>query len=339
MKKQPIFVFLLFLSLAMASCDSGTETFQVQDIAEIKWQSDGSAMYGFIQSYSSTINSNQPAIGYNIAKFNTDGSVAQIYKTDPKSRVDFSNSLFISDDGSTAVTQLENDLYRYSIKTGTLEKLQTFFHLNVVSPDLHYAVGTPSPANQPIKTIDIYDLSVNPIRLVGHNAYVPGVASNSGVWLNNSTFGVTCIDSSGRRIFIFDTTATIKDTISGAETPFHNVAFNRASNTLFVIDHAGKATDFFVDSINLSTKARGNVLNVTVENFDVTNDKQTIVYSAYDTTHTISLKIRNLATLKEQTLTNDILRIISISPLGDKIAYIHGNVNFNQISVIPLIKP
>src|SRR5438128_296090 len=108
MRKQSITVFLLFSALPyLSGCDTGTQTSQRQDIAEITWQADGNAIFGFIQAYTLTQNTGVPPLAYNIAKFNTDGSLAQTYKTDPKSRPDdllsgifgsYAPNLFVSSD-------------------------------------------------------------------------------------------------------------------------------------------------------------------------------------------------------------------------------------------------
>ena len=335
-----VFMTITVIALAQTGCDSGTQNTQVQDIAELKWQADGSAMYGFLQSYIETATSTIPGIGYNIVKFNTDGSLAQTYNTVPLGRPDFSTSIFVSADGSVAVTQLENDLYRYGLKTGVLEKLQQQFHLIVASPDLHYAAGSPSPVYQTIKTLDLYDITASPIRLVAHLPYVSGLAAFPGIWLSNGMFGVTCLDSVGARIFIYDTTGVIHDTIPGAETAFHNTVFNSQKNDLFVLNYASKTTDYFVDKINLTTKARSNILNFKVENFDVTKDEQAIIYSAYDSTSTISMKSRNLITQNVNSIATDILLIITLSPAEDKLAYIRKrDDNFSEVRVIPFNKP
>jgi hypothetical protein len=341
MKKYKSIVFLwLGTLLIFPGCDSGTQSTQIQDVAELEWQSDGSAIYGFQQNYIETQTSTIPALGYTLSRFNTDGSLAHAYPVFPQSRPDFSYSLYVSNDGSTAVTQLENDLYRYGLKSGVLEKLQTLFHLIVVSPDLHYAVGSPSPFIQPRKTIIIYDITASPIRIV-KQFDVDNPAASSGVWLNNGNFAITIADSVGTHIDIFDTTSTGTPLaiIGGAETQFHNVVFHPQTNQLYVRNHAGKTNDYNVDRINLLTLARANILNFKVENFDVSQDEKVIVYSAYDSTNTISMKSRNLLSQQEMLVATDILRIISLSPANDKLAYIRGNVNHNEIHVIPFIKP
>lgn len=343
-RKFILFTILIF-PILNNGCDSGTQTTQVQDIVELKWQNDGSALFGFIQSYSLTATSAIPGIGYSIAKFNTDGSLAQTYSTDPKSRPDFSNSLFISSDGSTAVTQLENDLYRYNMKTGALEKLQTLFHLIVVSPDMHYAVGSPSPANQPQKTVNVYDLTVSPIRLATHFD-VPGLANATGVWLTNNRFGLSVNDSVGEHISIFDINSVGSpiaipiNVISGVQLRFHNFVFDSVTNDLFVRDIAGKSTDYFIDKFNLTTNSRVNILNFKVNNFDVTKDEKVIIYSADDTNHTVLFKSRNLITLNENSIASDIRLIISLSPTEDKLAYIRErDLNFTEVKVIPFSRP
>src|SRR5579872_5498593 len=88
MKKQIFIVFLSALLFTAAGCDSGSQNTQVQDISEIEWQSDGSAIYGYIQSYISTANSSQPATQvYDIAKFDANGSIIQTYTNSFKSRL------------------------------------------------------------------------------------------------------------------------------------------------------------------------------------------------------------------------------------------------------------
>ena len=355
MTKQSLtIVFICLFGLFINGCDSGTQTTQNQDVVEIKWQSDGSAIFGFIQAYASTINSTQPSIAYNIARFNADGSLAQNYNTngfasrptDPNTgQVEsFAPAIYLSSDGSTLVAQLENDLYRYNTKTNFLTKLQTLFHLIYASSDLKYVIGTPSPANQPIKTIQVYDISVSPIRLVTHFD-VSGATTSPGIWLNNGTFGISCTDSIGDHISIFDT-ASIGIPISvidGAETQFHNTVFNPQTNDLYVRNHAGKTTDYYVAKINLSSMTRTNLVNFSVDNFDISSDEQILIYSASDsvnsTTNGTSIRARNLQTLKEQTLATDNLRFIQLSPAQNKLAYISGTFSFNQIRVIPFSRP
>src|ERR1051325_12241700 len=95
-------IILLGLAIIFLSCDSGTQSTQIQDIAELEWQADGTAIFGFQQSYIETATSTIPAIGYTLSRFNTDGSSAQAYPVSPLSRPDFSYSLYVSSDGSKA---------------------------------------------------------------------------------------------------------------------------------------------------------------------------------------------------------------------------------------------
>jgi hypothetical protein len=348
MNKRSFAVISLFvIPLFFGGCDSGTQNTQIQDVSELRWKADGSAIYGLVQSYIQTATSTTPSIGYSMARFNTDGSLAQTYSTTPLSRpVDlsgniesFSPSLYVSSDGSTFVTQLEADLYRFHTQTAVLENLDQLFHLIVVSPDLHYAVGTTSPGYQPIKTIQIYDITTSPIRLLAHFDTTADV--KPGLWLGNTgAFAITIVDSAGRHVSIYDTTGTLRNVIGGAETAFHNVVFNAQTNDIFVRNWAGKTTDQFLDKINLTTMARTNVLNFKVENFDVTKDEGVIIYSAYDTTSAIHMRSRNLKTLNELPIADDIQLIISLSPAEDKLAYIRKqDVNFNEIRVIPFQRP
>jgi len=355
MTKQSLTHFLIFCICCIAAgCDSGSQTTQYQDVAEVKWQSDGSAIFGFIQSYALNINSSQPSVFYNIAKFNTDGSVNQIYNSNgPASRpVDalgqtesYSPSIYLSADGSTIITQLEYDLYKYSVRTNVLQKIDSLFHLILVSPDLHYAIGTTSPQIQPTKTILVFDINSSPIRQV-RKFDVMGVSLSPGIWLNNGSFGITCSDSVGEHISIFDTNSVGIPiaVIPGAQTQFHNAVFNAATNDLFIRDHAGKTTDYYLDKVNITSMARTTILNFQVDNFDVTNDEQVVIYAAKDTinstTNGSSIKSRNLQTLNEQTLAKDNLRYVVLSPAQNQLAYVSGSpTTFNEIHVIPFTKP
>ena len=340
--------FIVF-STFLSGCNSGTQNVQVQDIVELKWQSDGSAIFGYSQSYISTSTTVIPSPGYSIIRCNNDGSIAQTYNTTQLSRptdiatgtIDsYAPSLYLSSDGNTIVTQLEGDVYRFHPQTGALDKLLTQFHLITVSPDLRYAVVTNSPDNRPIKTVDVYDLNSSVARHVTN--FDAKVAISPGIWLNNGSFAITCNDTSGTNISIYDTTSIGPPLmiISGAETPFHNVVFNSNTNTLYVRNHGGHATDNFVDKINLTTKSRANMLNFAVTDFDVTRDENIIIYSAYDTSHNIHLKSRNLVSSNEISIADDIRLIVALSPMEDKIAYIRQrDANFSEIHVIPFIRP
>ncbi|MFI5263233.1 MAG: hypothetical protein ACHQM6_01820 [Candidatus Kapaibacterium sp.] len=338
MTKQSLIGFtLLCICLSFAGCDSTNQTTQVQDIAELRWEADGSALFGFIQSYTQTLTSVIPGIGYDIAKFGTDGSLTKTFTLDPKSVADYSTSLFLSSDGNTAVTQLEGDLYRYSLKTGSLEKLQQLFHLIVVSPDLHYAVGSPSPAIQHFKTIIVYDITASPLRIVTQFD-LPKLVASSGIWLANGMFGITYSDSIGNHVSIFDTTGALRQTIGGAEILFHNVVYNPQTNDLFFRNRAGAFTDGSVDKVNLTTLVRTNVLKDSVDNFDVTRDENVIIYSKYDGNEELISK--NLQTGNTLQIANDIRLIITLSPAEDRLAYIRKrDDHFNEVHVIPFTRP
>lgn len=327
-------------SFLSGGCDNGTQTIQIQDIVEFKWQADGNALFGLEQKYSTAPTSTQPGIQYTLVRFNSDGSLAQTYNISPKSRLDYSNSLFISGDGNIAVTQLEFDLYRFNTKTETLEKLQTQIHLITVSPDLHYAVGTSSPDIQPIKTVNVYDINTSPARLVSHFD-AAGVDLKPGVWLNDGTFGISIIDSVGRHISIYDTAGTRKAIINGADLAFHNFVFFPQTNHLYVRKWSGSLSPVnqSVVKVDLTTMTNSSLINVAVENFDITQDENIIIYSAYDSSSSIHLKSRNLTSQNETSIATDILRIISLSPSEDKLAYVRGNANQNEIHVISFSKP
>ncbi|MEP7235627.1 MAG: hypothetical protein ABI778_10050 [Ignavibacteriota bacterium] len=327
---------LLAIVLLFASCDSTVTNVAVQDIVELRWQNDGAALYGYIQNYTQTINSAIPFTGYSIAKFNADGSLAKTYDFDQKSRPDFSPSLFVLGDGSSAVTQLENDLFRYDLKNSAATKLQQMFHLILVSPDLHYVVGTPSPAIQPIKTVVIYDITSSPIRKVAQ--FDTAIVSASGIWLSNGTFAITCPDSIGSHIAIYDTAGVLRQTIGGAETSFHNVVYHEQTNELFFRNRSLTSADHTVDKVNLTTMARANILTDSTDNFDITRDGNVIIFSKYLDGE--KLYSKNILSGNTLSIADDIRLIVALSPSEDKIAYIRRrDDNFTEVKVIPFTRP
>ncbi|MEI8135048.1 MAG: hypothetical protein WCH46_08265 [bacterium] len=349
MKSQISIVVLFFVvSFGVYGCDTPVQSTSYQDVGEFRWQADGSAIFGFYQSFTVSQNAiSLPSIAYDIARFNPDGSLNHLYKNDAKSRpIDpasgdiesYAPAIYVSGDGSTIVAQLENDLYRYSTQTNILVKVETGFHLIAVSPDLKYALGCTSPGNRPHKTIKVLDITGAASRTVT-NFDVDELVLEPGLWLSGGTFAFSCRDSAGAHINIYDTTGTLSSVVGAANLPFHNCQYNSGTGNLFVTNWSGGASNHFIEKINLATKSRSVIFAQKAANFVVTNDEQTIVYTMYDSTSTLHFRSRNLSTLAERELPSDVFRIASLSPAEDKLAYVSGNETVNQIRVIPFVRP
>ena len=336
--------FVLLFVVTFAGCSAVNTTTDIQDIVELQWQADGSALYGFIQKTTITsYDTYYPQALYNIVKFNTDGSVQKIFSTDQKAVNDFSYSQYISADGSNIVTQLGIDLYEFNTNSGAQTKITSQFHLIVASPDLHYVVGSYSPATRPIKTLTVLDVSKSPFRII-KEFDVASVFPAPGVWLSDNNFGITITDSMGYHIAIFDTTGSNTLTIGGAKATFHNTKYFPTTKTLYFQNFATRANDNTVDKYNFTTKLRATAIAASIESFDITKDEGMVAYTYYrlntDSSYTRQLIFKNLESLQEKVVATDNLSIVSLSPNGDKLAYVQKrDVNFNQLSVIPVIRP
>ncbi|HYM20236.1 MAG TPA: hypothetical protein VEW28_04435 [Candidatus Kapabacteria bacterium] len=330
--------------VALSGCDSvGTNT-DIQDIVEVRWQPDGSAIYGFMDKLTLTQYQTIPPASYMITKFNSDGSFNKSIPTDQPAQSDISFSIYISPNASELITQVGSDLYQITPATNAYSKIYEIFHLLVASPDLHYAVGSISQSNHPIKTVVIADISVQPARIV-RQFDVAGIALEPGIWLNNGRFAITLQDSVKTHITIFDTTGATITAIAGAETAYHNTVYAPSSNTMYFRNQAQLKTDGSVDKINLTSMQRANVLPQGVESFDVSQDEGMIVFNQYiynsdSTTQTLTMFAKNLTTGNQSQVTNDVLSLAVLSPAADRVAYIHQrDVNYNELFVKGITRP
>jgi hypothetical protein len=338
-------LFALCFAIVLNGCGYNNGVTNIQRIAELVWKNDGSGLYGFAQKTSISDASGLTASEeYTPAVFDGNGSLVKQFTEAQKAVTDYSYSLFVSPDGTNAITQLGNDLYRIDLNTGAATKLDSLFHLLVASPDLHYAVGTFSPDNRLVKTVTILDLST-PSPTTVHEFDISEIKKTPGIWCSGSTFGLSFFDSAGSHITIFDIDGSVVRTIGGAEAPFHNGKYIASTNTLYFRERTGSVGDGLIDKMNLTTGSRQVVLNISsIENFDITSDEQFMVYNTYvlntdSVTSTLKLKIRNLSTGQEKELTSDILGYCILSPAGDKVAYVRGNVTFNEAKVITATRP
>jgi hypothetical protein len=339
-------VFLLVLTLSCFSgCDSVTTTTDVQDIVEARWAPDGSAIYGFMQKFTvSSYSSTYPAAEYMLTKFNADGTFNKSISTDQQAQTDISFSVYPSADASKIITQVGQDLYQINTASGSYSKIYQQFHLLTVSPDLHYAVGSVSPSNRSTKTVVVADITANPARIV-KQFDVAGIALHPGVWVGHGRFALTLIDSIKYNVTIFDTTGVAVDTIGGAEVAYHNLAYFAASNSLYIRNQAQQKNDGSVDKVNLTNMQRTNVLPQAVESFDISADEGLLVYNQYvynsdSTVQKLNMFARNLVNGNQTLVTDDVWSLASLSPVRDRVAYIHSrDVNYYEVWVKDIIRP
>ena len=334
----------LLMVITLAGCDSINTSTDIQDIVEIKWQPDGSAIYGFMQKLTLSQYQTYPSASYTVTKFNMDGTFNKSLPTDQQAVTDISFSIYLSATNPSLITQVGSDLYQINTSTNAYSKLYELFHLLVVSPDQHYAVGSVSPPNRPVKTVVVADLTVQPARIVS-SFDLSGITQEPGIWVGNGRYAITLADSLKTHVTVFDTSGTVIGTIGGAEVAFHNSAFIASTNMLYVRNQAQQKNDGSVDKINLSTMQRTNVLPQSVESFDVSQDDGLMVFNQYipnadSSQQTLTMFAKNLVNGNQSQLTNDVLSLVSLSPAADHVAYIHmRDVNYNEIYVKSVARP
>ena len=140
-------------ALTFTGCDTGTTSTATQTFGNVVWKPDGSGMYGYFDNTASG--------SYSLGTYNSDGSSHGTITTSAQ----FSNSFFsptfiLSADGAHAVTQLGENLYRIDLPSGNETLLTTKVSLFTVSPDLNYAIVTPSIVDAPVKTISVLNIGI-----------------------------------------------------------------------------------------------------------------------------------------------------------------------------------
>ncbi|MBS1904619.1 MAG: hypothetical protein JSS75_13000 [Bacteroidetes bacterium] len=350
MRKTHPFPFRLVAVIAvfaalLSGCDNISSTVDVQDIVELRWQHDGGAIYGLIQKYTLTQYQTGPTAAYNLARFNSDGSLNKTISCDQSAVPDVSYSVFTTPDNSLVATQLGGDLYTINPSTNAYTKRYLQFHLYAVSPDLHYAIGSISPSNRTIRTVVVVDLQTGSAATRTVTSFdVSNLQQQPGLWLGNGQFALTLRDSAGSQVVIYDTTGTLRTTLGGASTAFHNAVYVASTNALYLRNQSGKTTDYSVDKVDLNTMARATVVPIDVESFDISADEGLLVYNHYDlnsdSTKTLAMYARNLHTGVEKQLTRDVLSLVALSPAADRVAYIHArDVNYNEVYTMTVTRP
>jgi hypothetical protein len=323
---------LLLLSAVVSSCSEVTPLNQFQDIAEVQWKTDGSGMLSFIERANGD-NGGTLRGAYSLYDLNSDGSLGSLYETGTTAIQGFSYTIFMNDNGTKAITQMgAYDVYEIDIPSKKATKRITGLHLIAASGDGQYVVGSFSPPRQPIKTVTIFDMTSDSPRIV-KQFDVAGIKNNRGVWLDG-TFGAAVVDSVGYHINIYDTTGATIKTIGNADISNHNIHYDNDTKNLYFRNNDGN-----IERQNIATNARVKLIGkFFVQNFDVTGDESVVVYSILETDKGVMYKYV-VSSGTETQLTDDVLAGANLSPLEDKLSYIHlVQVNQYGVKVIPYSK-
>jgi hypothetical protein len=324
MRKLSVSFFLLaFLAPFVSGCNTATTDNTQQDFGNILWKPDGSGMYGLFERQLINVATD----AYMVGIFDGQGALTG---TVPTSDNAINPDVFLDRTASHAVVQLGANLYKLDLPGGGQTLLTTKVRLFVVSPDLHYAVVTPSPDGSHVRTISVLDLQSSPVREV-KKWDVAEVSSRSGIWLKNGTFGLT-VNVGGAQIDIFDTTGALVDSVQTAEQVFHNGNYIAATNDLYV-----RTGSSGVDRINLTTRVRDHLFSTeAVDDFDVSFDGKLLAVRTGS-----GISVLNTKTLAKSFVTNDAIYWgVFLAPAGDQVAYIHQQTStIRDIHVLSVSLP
>ncbi len=310
MRKLSVILLLLFGAASLfEACATTTTTDTQQDFANLVWKPDGSGMYGLFDRqllYVTNTATNQYIIGiYN----QTGGLIGTV----PTTNMAVNPNFFVDSQNAHAVAELGANLYKVDLPSGNQTLLATKVRLFVASPDLHYAIVTPSPDGSPVRTISVLDIQSSPAREI-KKWDVSQVSDNSGIWIKNGRFGLT-VNNGGAQIDIFDTLGNLVDSVQTADQEFHNGNYVAATDDLYY-----RTGGNGVDRINLTTRAITHMFSTeAVDNFDVSVDGKTLAVNA-----TSGISVINTQTLAAKFITNDAIYWgVFLSPTDDRLAYIH----------------
>lgn len=334
------FLALSFLLLgAIVGCDTVTPLDNVTDVASLVWLPGGNGMVGFVQQYARDPNIVTTA-EYSLTKVSESGSIEHTISTSKKSTVSFAPEIFVSPDGTRAMTQLDTTLYSVDLQSGTSTAVLSRVYVFTVSPDLTRAVVTSANPSQPVKTIKIMDLTTSPATEVAHFLGT-NVSLGRGLWLTDSTFALTIEESQKRHIIIYNTAGDSVAAYDNAEVSFHASGYSRSANRLFVLTTTSGVTRG-IDMVDLATGSRVHYVTLPerVEGFDVSASGKLLTYIVSDTSGNRSLIALNTTTLKKATITDEDVLFDVISPAEDRVAYVVFKEGFTtEINVRPITLP
>jgi len=324
--------YLFFVLVALNGCDTVTPSQSVLDVGGVAWLPDASGMIGFTQQYVRDPNNTEP-LAYNLSRLSSEGGISGTIVSDKKSRYSIAPEIFISDDGTKAIVQLDSALYRVNLATGDLTPLASKLVLYAVSPDLRTAVITNTSIAQPVKTISVLDISTNTARKISE-FQGKNLAISRGLWLTGGRFALTTETDTGRNLAIYDTNGQQVAEYPNGEVAYHSSGIDRLNNRLYVLSSRG-GTNHGIDVIDLVLEKKEMLTPLTenVESFDIGKSGSLIVYVTADSTGR-KMKALNVQTGATALLSEDYVLWDAISPMENRVAYVVLGDNLNsQIKV------
>lgn len=312
-------VFVLTL-LAMNGCDTQSPALDAQAVGDLKWKPNASGMMALIEQTSqAALQSGATTQAFDVFSVDANGGIGQKLPAPGQSVPQYVSGIFLSSDGSRAVTTLGSNIFRLDVASGTWTSVIDNAYLLGVSRDAKYVTTLQSNG-----IVKIYDVLAAPARLIAQITTVALDAKQS-LWLDNGQFTLNFLDSLQRPLLrIYDTTRAIVKEIPNASTPFHASGYAPGSRDLFVAN-----SSHGIDRINLDTYARSAMYSGDANSFDVSQDGRVIVYVANDSTANGALHILNTANGHE-SITGDKAIAVFLSPQADRVAYIHYVDGYNS---------
>ncbi len=328
------------LAIFLAGCVTSSTTVQSETVQSIAWLPDESGMLALIDKVYLNVDGSQTE-GQNLYHVSNSGSIGNSMNatdvtpnTAPNGPYWNAPIVFVSSDGSTAITQFGTDIYSLGISSGNDTDIIQNTALFGVSPDGKYAVTNQSPLNAP-GIFTTYLLTTTPTTPDLPRTTVLDIISNQALWLNKDQYALTIYDSTGANKVVFSHVAIYNSgggipvtVIPNGDVSFSAGAFASGSNELFVRNFANG-----IDRINLTTMKRDTIVSSdSVESMDVSSDGTLLVYSSSKTTQALTLFAVNVENGHTKMLTTGISKPV-LSPKKDMIACINSSGNIQMVPV------
>jgi hypothetical protein len=324
-KAQPFYlVVILLATLLLSSCDN-TAVSDSQTVADLAWKPDGSGMFGLIERTTEASASVSQYHSYDLYRLGADGQVGEKLGLPAPAYDSYLLGVLMSADGQAALIGSATNIIREDFASNSKTVVLQNTYLLTASPDLSYVVTTTDNGYSPTKLCAIYDISHLPARRVAQFNAV-NATNNRGVWLENSSFALTHLDSTqSPYITIYDTLGHAMRSIENAEMAFHASAYIAATHEIFVRDRL----DHIV-RIDLNSGQRHTVVPTSsVNSVDVSRDGKMIVYTTLDTNENRILRLENVETGDQRDIGTEAISVF-LNPQATKLAYIHYVDPYNE---------
>ncbi len=343
--KRPLFYFSLAFSVAvgLAGCDSTLSVTTMQVVNEVAWLPDESGMVAIVQQQTQDATTGATTLTGGLYRIGADGSIGTQINTQDKQIIAnrYPPIICVSKDGRTAIAQVGINIYRVDLTTNTATIIVANQNLLGVSPGMKYLISTETPPNGfgtsqgGPRLCFVYNLSVNPPREVSEPT-LNGVFDSRALWLDDATFAFSGVDSLRHwQVRIYDTTGTVRQIIPEALMAYHQSAYARQANALFVYNDS-----FGIDRVDLTTGVRTTaIVHDSVQSMDVSASGNLIAYCSGGTVGPYTLYALNPLTGKTNAIATDAM-VVVMSPNGDRVAYLRNSGGYPvDIHVLPISLP